>query len=495
MSSAQEGTASQRRWLAAIGATLYVVVSLVSPRFDFAAIASLHPFLNLQQLADPELLQNHLVPTLWNLHMQPPLFNLEVGLLLHLPHTLGLLLMQFVCGGLYVATGLWTFKTMTRLRVGARTAMIVTIVLVYLDPAQIFFAQSVLYVGTAAALATASTYFAVRFAQEPTTRHAAWLTGTGAVLCLYVTSLQPVVLVAILAMVWWLYPAARPALKKGALVPVIVLASFVLKSTVMFHTPMTSTWAGMNLARVTTDLAPYERLVRMTNSNDFSPYVFVKSFSKLEVYEEYNDGRPYHPDGDSVRTQVLKSTGAINYNNDAYRGIAARSMSDGIRFIRHAPGEYFNHVIRGLAIWSVPSEQYFLCPLPQTGVLSGYAHFYDAVIGGQVRPIRSLEAQQQLRYSGVDWPSRSPLALFLTLSTIIGGLYLVVRSWRRHRAASLEYFLPWLLVAQGFVLMNATDVGENQRFRFQLGTVFITFGVIVVTGLCRSIQRRYRASH
>jgi hypothetical protein len=310
-----------------------------------------------------------------------------------------------------------------------------------------------------------------------------------------VTSLQPVIFIAILAVAWWLYPAARPALKKGALVPVLVLASVVLKSTVMFHTPMTSTWAGMNLARVTTDLTPYEKLVDITNSNDFSPYVFVKSFSKLEVYESHNDGSASYFNGDSVRTQVLKSTGAINYNNDAYRGIAARSMSDGIRFIRHAPGEYFNHVIRGLAIWSVPSEQYFLCPLPQTGVLSGYAHLYDTVIGGQVRPIRSLDAQQHLRYSGVDWPSRSPLALLLTLSTIIGGLYLVVRSWRRHRATSLEYFLPWLLVVQGFVLMNATDVGENQRFRFQLGTVFITFGVVVVTGLCRSIQRRYRASH
>jgi hypothetical protein len=491
----QEGTASQRRWLAAIGATLYVVVSLVSPRFDFAAIASLHPFLNLQQLADPQLLQNHLVPTLWNLHMQPPLFNLEVGLLLHLPHTLGLLLMQIICGGLYVATGLWTFKTMTRLRVGARTAMIVTIVLVYLDPAQLFFAQSVLYVGTAAALATASTYFAVRFAQEPTTRNAAWFTGTGATLCLYVTSLQPVIFIAILGMVWWLYPAARPALKKGALVPVIVLASFVFKSTVMFHTPMTSTWAGMNLARATTDLTAYERLVRITNSDDYSLFAFVQPFSPLAVYEQYGKVGPYSQDGKTVRTQVLKSTGANNYNNDAYRGIAATSMSDSIQFIRHAPGEYFNHVMRGLAIWSVPSEQYFLCPLPQTGFLSGYTHVYDTVIGGQVRPIRTLDAQQHLRYSGVDWPSRSPLALFLTLSTFVGGLYLVVRSWRRRRAASLEYFLPWLLVVQGFVLMNATDVGENQRFRFQLGTVFITFGVVVVTGLCRSIQRRYRASH
>jgi hypothetical protein len=495
VSSAQEGTASQRRWLAAVGSTLYVVVSTLSHRFDYGAIVSLRPFFNLWHLADPQLLQDHLVPTVWNLHMQPPLFNLEVGLLLHLPHSLGLLVMRLVCGALYVATGLWTFKTMTRLRVGARTAMMVTIVLVYLDPAQLFFAQSVLYVGTAAALATGTTYFAVRFAQEPISRNAAWFTGTGAMLCLYVTSLQPVIFIAILGMVWWLYPAARPALKKGALGPVIVLALVVVKTTVMFHTPVTSTWAGMNLARATTDLTDYERLMHITKFDDYSLFVFVQPFSPLAVYEQYAKVGPYSQDGKTVRTQVLKSTGAINYNNDAYRGIAATSMSDSIQFIRHAPGEYVNHVMRGLAIWSVPSDQYFLCPLPQTGMLSGYAHIYDTVIGGQVRPIRTLDAQQNLRYSGVDWPSRSPLALFLTLSTIIGGLYLVVRSWRRRRAASLEYFLPWLLVAQGFLVMNATDVGENQRFRFQLGTIFITFAVVVVTAVCRSIQRRYRHAH
>ncbi|CAB4859864.1 unannotated protein [freshwater metagenome] len=489
MASEQEGTTRQRRWLAALGITLYAVFTVFSHRFDYAAIVSEHPFFHLWQLADPQLLQHHLAPTLWNLHMQPPLFNLEVGLLLHLPQGLGSPLVRLICGALYVATGLWTFKTMTRLRVGTRTAMIATIVLVYLDPAQLFFAQSVLYVGTAAALATGTAYFAVRFAQEPTPSNAAWFTGTGTLLCLYATSLQPVMLIAILAVVWWLYPATRPALKKGALVPVLVLVLLVLKSSVMFHTPMTSTWAGMNLARATTDLASIETMDRLTNSSDFSQYARVRAFSTLEQYG-------LHPQsGNTVRTQIQQSTGAVNYNNDAYRGISARSLSDGIEFIKRAPGQYFDHVIRGLSIWSLPSDQYFLCPISQSGPFEGYAHFYDTVVGGQIRPVRDLDAQQDLRFTGVAWSSRSPLALILTVFTLIGGMLLTLRSWRRRRAGSLEYLLPWLLVAQGFVLMNATDIGENQRFRFQLGTVFVSFAVVVATAVWRTIQRRYRQSH
>ena len=489
MAAEHEGSLTQRRSLVAIGVILYVVVSAFSGRFDYAGIVALHPFLNVMHLADPQLLQNHLLPTLWNLQMQPPLFNLEAGLLLHLPHTLGLLLMRLICGGLYVATGLWTFKTMTRLRVGARTAMIATIVLVFFDPAQLFFSQSVFYVGTAAALATGTTYFAVRFAQEPTARNAAWFTGTATVLSLYVTSLQPVMLIGIIAVVWWLHPAARTALKKGALVPVVVLVLVVLKSTVMFHTPMTSTWAGMNLARATTDLASPATIERLSNSRDFSSNVKVKAFSPLEQYG-------VHPKtGDTVRTQIVKSTGAINYNNDAYRQVASQSLSDSLQFIKHEPKQYLKHVLRGLAIWSLPSDQFFLCPVPSNSLLRAYANFYDAAVGGQIRPIRNLEAQVGLRFSGVPWQSQSPLAILSTLIALVGGFLLAVRRWRQRRDLGVTLLVPWLFLAPGFVIMNTTDVGENQRFRFQLGTIFITFAVVVVTAVCRSIQRRYRASH
>ena len=489
MATEQEGTIAQRRWLATIGVVLYVVASVFSHRFDYAAIVDLHPFFNMMHLADPQLLQHHLIPTLWNLQMQPPLFNVEIGLLLHLPQTLGCLLMRLVCGGLYVATGLWTFKAMTRLRVGARTAMTATVVLVYCDPAQLFFAQSVFYAGATSALATGIAYFSVRFVQEPTPRNGAWFSGMGAMLCLYVTFLQPVVFLVMLGVVWCIYPPARHGLKKGAILPVAILLLVVLKSLVMFHTPTTSTWAGMNLARVTTDLATQATIERLSNSHDFSSNIRVKPFSSLEQYGV--DPKV----GNTVRTQIVKSTGQINYNNDAYRQVASKSMSDSLQFIKHEPRQYFNHVLRGLSIWSLPSDQYFLCPVPQSGLLGSYANFYDSVVGGQIRPLRNLESQVKLGYSGVPWPSRSPLALLSTLAALAGGFLLIVKRWRQRRDLGVALAVPWLFLVVGFSIMNATDVGENQRFRFQLGTALITLAVVVVTNGGRSIQRRIRSTH
>jgi hypothetical protein len=473
------------RSLKRIGWLIYIVVSLISPRFDFKAIVSDRPYLALQQLADPVLLHHHLLDTLWNLHMQPPLYNLEVGLLLQLPTSLGALVARLFCGALFVATGAWTYKSMVRLGVNSRWAFWVVVVLVYANPANLSFGLSILYVGTAAALTTALAYHGIVFVQEGTPKSARRFAWFGVALSLYVTSQQPVMFLIITAVLAASSKTLRRALGRGALVPLLVLIFFIGHTVFQFGTPMTSTWGGMNLARVTTDLAPRSELQELINRREVSSLVLTPAFSSLSDY-----GVSPSTSGARVRTQVTKAGGTPNYNNDVYRRVADDSLVNGWHYIQQRPGRYVHNVARGLGLWLVPSEQYFLSPTPTTGVLASYQRIYDVAVNWQASSVSAERSQSSLRTRGVNVANWSFLALVSTGAALLGGAWLVVVRWRRNRKGALEILLPWLIWIQGFVIMNLSDVGENQRFRFQLGTVALT---VTATFISTGWQRLRRS--
>ena len=467
-----------------LGWFIYVAASLISPRFDFKAIVSERPYLALQQLADPTLLHHHLANTLWNLHMQPPLYNLEVGLLLQLPTSWGAVAARLLCGVLFVATGTWTFAAMVRLDVNRRWAYWVVVALVFANPANLFFGLSVLYVGTAAALTTGLAYHAIVFAQDATPKSARRFAWFGVLVALYVTSLQPLMFLIIVAVLSLTSASLRRALLRGARLPLVVLVLFISHTVIQFGTPLSSTWGGMNLARVTTDLAPRSDLQRLIARHEVSRLALTPAFSTLAEY-----GVAPAKTGAEVRTQVTKAGGAANYNNDAYRRVADVSLTNGWHYVQQRPGQYVQHVARGLGIWLLPSEQYFLSPTPSQGVLASYQHFYDRALNWQISPVASNRSQMSLRSRGVGVANWSFEALLLTILAILGGAWLVLARWRRNRGSALAVLAPWLIFIQGFVIMNLSDVGENQRFRFQLGTIALTLAVLVLHTL---ITRSHR---
>lgn len=472
------------RSLKRVGWLIYIVVSLLSPRFDFRAIVSDRPYLALQQLADPVLLHHHFADTLWNLHMQPPLYNLEVGLLLQLPVSWGTVVARLFCGALFVATGVWTYKSLVRLGVPSRWAFWVVVVLVYANPANLFYGLTILYVGTAAALTTALVYHAICFIQDETPKAARRFATSGVLLSLYVTSLQPVVFLGIVAVVALASPSLRRALSRGALVPLLVLVFFIGHTVWQFSTPLTSTWGGMNLARVTTDLAPRHDLAQLLSRNDVTKLALHPAFSSLRDY-----GVSPTTKGSLVRTQVTKVSGAPNFNNDAYRAVADESLANSWHYIQQRPGRYASNVARGLGLWLVPSQQYFLSPTPTSGVLASYQHVYDVAVNWQVDAVSPNRSQSSLRHHGVRVANWSFLALVLTVSALFGGAWLVVARWRRDRRGSLTMLVPWLLFTQGWLIMNLSDVGENQRFRFQLGTVSVILVAASIHGLTNRRKR------
>src|SRR5271165_85129 len=124
-----------------------LTVHLFGPRFNINVYG-------YWQVLDPSLLTHHLLDSLWNLQMQPPLYNLAIGLLLQLPTGLRAPIAELAYFFLYAFICMTTYASMMLLSIPRKVALVVVLVLVVLDPAQLFFSKTLFYATPTAAFVT-----------------------------------------------------------------------------------------------------------------------------------------------------------------------------------------------------------------------------------------------------------------------------------------------------------------------------------------------------
>jgi hypothetical protein len=430
---------------------------------------------DLLQVLDPTLLTHHLLGSLWNLHEQPPLFNLAIGMLLRLPSGLQAPIAEFVYFLLYAMICMATYASMTLLSIPRKLALGVVLVFVVLDPAQLLFSKTILYATPTAALVTVLAYLGIRLGLDPTTKNAALFATTGTILSLFNTSLQPLAFIALVGVVALLLPGARRSIVKGASIPCALLTLWVLHMIISFGTPATSTWMGMNLARTTTAAAPRALLNQLIARNELSQLASVEPFSPLKTY-----GVQPNRKGDGALTEVTKSDREdANLNNRAYIDISNQSFGNDLRFIEHEPGQYARQVADATGIWFVPSDQVASFNNRTLGIYRDiYDHFVEMELQRGTSP-----ASLTLNRMDINWPQISLFQVLVYGSTFIGIPILIVRNWRRRRQLAVALAIPGLLVLQSFLAMNLIEDGDNNRFRFETGTIPLTLSLLVVATL------------
>jgi hypothetical protein len=445
-----------------------LVVHFLGPRFKINVN-------DLLQVLDPTLLTHHLLGSLWNLHEQPPLFNLAIGILLRLPSGLQAPIAEFVYFLLYAMICMATYASMRLLSIPRKLALGVVLVFVVLDPAQLLFSKTILYATPTAALVTVLGYLGIRLGLNPTTRNAALFATAGAVLSLFNTSLQPLAFIVLVGAVALLLPGARRSILKGACIPCAVLSLWVLHMIISFGTPATSTWMGMNLARTTTAAAPRALVNQLIARHELSPLASVEPFSPLKVY-----GVQPNRKGDGALTEVTKSDREdANLNNRAYIDVSSQSFGNDLRFIENEPVQYAKQIAGATGFWFVPSDQVAPFKSPTLGTYRDiYDHFAQMELQRGASP-----ASLTLRRMDVNWMQISLFQVFVYGSTFIGIPILILRNWRRRRRLAVALTIPGLLVLQSFLAMNLIEDGDNNRFRFEAGTIPLTLSLLVIVTL------------
>ncbi|HEY1989664.1 MAG TPA: hypothetical protein VGG43_09380 [Acidimicrobiales bacterium] len=446
---------------------------------------------DMYQLVDVHLLHDQLLTSVWHLESQPPLFNLYGGLVLKLPHGLQgpAEVVTFLALGLVLV--LATYLLLSELGVPRGLAVAATLVLVVLAPAFVLYENWLNYAYPTAALLTLSGWLLLRYL-----RTKQWGYGLA-----FFAAVSAVVLLNSTYQVEWLVVAVALAVVAArhqwrhvlmaAAIPVLVVGAWYVKDAVLFGTSSTSSWLGMNLARDTLYGAPRAEIASMVKNGTLTPLAAIPAFQGPSTYIP-GFGRPA-PTGTAALDELTKADGAPNFNNPLYVRVSSEYLRNDLAFISAHPGEYAGDVNISVRNWFTATDQNFT-PATNWPRIEGYTRIYDRAVEWQPQIDPDVAIVAFFNHSPPGLNTLSYQAIVLFALTLLG---LPVLVWRRRKydpavAGTLAFL--WLTVGYAFVVTSLVETGENERFRFELGSLPAVGGIVVLVAIGRAWSGRGRAN-
>ena len=440
------------------------------------------------QQVDLALLKSHFVQSIWYLQSQPPLYNVASGLLVRLPLWWRQPTVCIVMLGLGILLVLACHQLGLDLGFPGWLAAAVA-VLVILDPAYVLYENLFFYTYPTAVLLTVSALAATRYAL---TRKRLWLVVL--VVCpagvvLINSTFQWPWLLLVLAPVGYLYRARWRSIAVVALLPLILVAGWYVKDAVLFSTASSSSWLGMNLEKITTAQLPEGEIKPLVAKGNLTPISELRAF--FVGISAYVPRYSNHPStGVPVLDEVTKSDGTPNFNNINIISVARQYQRNDLSYIETRPVSYASSVGDAVTLFLVPSDQYFICWPDGGQYITTYTRGFDLVAAGQIFGTSTQTMWKDANLSSA--PSPKHISLVAILEILATVFVLPAIAWRRRRqpAVSLPLFFISITAVYVMVVTNFIELGENNRFRFDLGPLPLIALVFVVVAASRHVGSR-----
>jgi hypothetical protein len=411
-----------------------------------------------------------------SLHIQPPLFNFFVGSVLRwspFPAGISFQVLYLVAG---LATVLCVWSLLGNLGAKPWVATTATI-LVTLDPLLIRDESALTYETLVALLLALTVWSADRYFRRPDLGRLVALLTVLVVGVLTRTTLNPIWLVGALVVVVVVRPprVRRRAAVAAFVVALACVAAPLVHNKTRFDTLGFSSFAGMNLERITVLQLPQHRLDELIREKKVSPAAAVLP------YEPYADYAEFYPPcdpatGEAVLDEFTKaSNGRANLNNICYLPAYRQSLRDAAAVIRNDPGVYAQAVGVSTQLylsWGThfvdPDSQLWhdweaiyrplMLPVPVHHAFGhGDAQPYTAVIGGMTQVLRlSLTVA---------------LAWLLVVAQGIRATVALLRR-RDDDSSRTRVFTGFLVLAVSLASVTV-DTFENARFREPLDPLLL----------------------
>jgi hypothetical protein len=443
---------------------------------------------DMYQLLDVRLLKDHLVQSVWHLNSQPPLFNFYCGLVLKLPSGLQRpfeVLCALILGLVIV---LCSYQVMVALGVPQWPALIVTVIFVVASPAYILFENLLNYAYPTAAFGIFAVWCLIGFLRTQRARFGLGFFGAyGAVVLLNSTYQVEWFLLAGLIVLVVLRHQWRKVVAV-ALVPLVLVLGWYVKDYAMFGTTATSSWLGMNLSRSVLFRAPTPELKSLVHQGVLTPLALIPAFGGSYKYVP----KFVHPQPNPIPAlgELTKANGESNLNNPLYITLSSEYLHDDLAMIRARPAQYVGDINAAVQVWLVPTDQDFTANIDWPYIRT-YAGVYDHAVEWQpsIDPAAAVIIFLH-RPSPLSYLSLQAIAVYVL--ALIGG---PIAAWRRRRsdpAWAGTMAVMWWTTLYAFAASSLIEIGENERFRFELGPVPLIMATVIVTTLIRWAALRRR---
>ncbi len=422
------------------------------------------------QILDFDLLRNDLGQSIFYLHSQPPLLNLFLGIVLKL--AAGTVHAQEFMRRAFQLLGLLLLLSMFLLMVDLQTPMAIAMVLTVLfefNPGSLMLENRYYNTYPTEVLLTLSALCLFRALTRGRNLYAVGFLVSAALPILLNSSFQPIWFIIVCAFGYYRMHSRVRELIPTAVVMFLLIGILVLKNAVLFGTFTTSSWLGMNLARMTTFQLTDRIRQSAIRSGELSEYASVGAFSKLDAYPMVSA----KPTGIPILDLPSKSDGTTNYNNIRYVTIGAAYLSDALRTAFFHPAAYARGIVKALGCFLGPlKDQDHIDKSARLGV---WNNIYNLLL-----------APASLQW----WPRPRDCVMSLT---ILVGLPLIlalvlIRLLRTIVWGPAEVTFAFMLLAIAYTILTGTlfDFGENARFRSVIDPLILILLGSLITDLVRA---------
>jgi hypothetical protein len=230
----------------------------------------------------------------------------------------------------------------------------------------------------------------------------------------------------------------------STLLPVCFVVAWLAKNWILFGAFTTSTWMGMNLARI---------MPPPTSIGKIGPFKPIHAYHLRDTSNDFPNVKLLHQ-------QYKTNSGFVNYYHIDYISLSNQFQQDAIENIKSNPLEYLDRVGRAFIIYFSPAS---------------HAPFID----GNYQHISVYSSIVNLNFSGYEKFKRSDFSewqalpiLILHFVMLIGLIY----CFRKRLFQKKETLVVWVMMfmlAYAMAIGNFFEYGENNRFRFEHITIFI----------------------
>lgn len=407
---------------------------------------------------DVKLLYTDLLRNVYYLHSQPPLLNLFTGMVLQTFPTThdSIFNLIYYLAGLIFTTGLFFLGN----SVGLRPWHSATIsALFIISPSAILYENWLSYSFILASTMTLAGLLLYKFIQTKKT----------------FTGFLFFLMLAVLALTWslfhivWLYTFTivlffllRRDFKKvltAAIIPVLLVTSWHTKNLILYHEFTASSWAGMNLANITTFRISEKERRTLQKSGELSKLATILPFRNPVVYLKLFPNTPLT----GIPVLDEPEPNQVNHHHLVYIEASNYYLRDALKVIRLHPYTYLQSIWQATYIYFHSTSDFdFL--YGNRKKIETFDQWWNRFFYGQWNTGEKMEVRMTTTKStqNASW-----LVITAFLVSLISGVYYLYKNKSKLGEAQ-NVLILFMLYNILFVTVvgNLMEIGENNRFRF-----------------------------
>lgn len=428
------------------------------------------------QLLDVQLLKTKLIESLWYLHSQPPLFNLFAGIILQVfPHNYAIAL-EYTFKLFGLLQSLLLYLSLYRLSNKKSVAFVVATSFALL-PSFLLYENWFFYTFIAMCGLSCSVFLLIQFLKTNRVIWAIAFFSCLAILCLTISMFHLVWLILIIILCLKLLKGYRTKIIVGSLFPLLLVTGWYTKNLILFDHFTSSTWTGMNISRIMLPISG-EPPPAVTNDT-LCKLIETGSFKCLSKYQPLLPHNTNYPAIAAVQ-QTYKSSGGCNYNNIQYIYLSEKFQQASVAVFRYDPRIYFRNAITSNILYFAPASNYFYLATNRQKL-----GWYDRLFNFDLTPVYKS-------YIGID----NFILILLYICVFFSVSLILRRNYKENKLNTVSW--KWQDVTVIFaafnilfflVIGNFFELGESNRFRFQVTPLLLVMTVYSYTYFKKSLKK------